>query len=161
MYLSVKFKNKVKMRMENVEIFYFFVYNRIIGKKVVIIMKKKGIIISLIMILIIIVLNIFNTSYAYTKDVEVSEIVKVADVLDPGQYDPNTTTAVTKETAGTLINKAGTILSLILIGIKYMVGSIEEKADYKKALIPYVIGAVFVFGITTIVTIIQIFMSNF
>ena len=34
---------------------------------------------------------------------------------------------------------------LTVIGIKYLMGSAEEKADYKKSLIPYVVGAALVF----------------
>lgn len=34
----------------------------------------------------------------------------------------------------------------IYIGIKYMVGSVEEKADYKKMLLPYVAGCLAVYG---------------
>ena len=49
------------------------------------------------------------------------------------------------------------ILMLAILGIKYMLGSIEEKAEYKKDLIPYFIGAGLLFGITTIVKILQIF----
>lgn len=43
-----------------------------------------------------------------------------------------------------VIQVVGTILSviiLIILGLKYMTGSVEERADYKKTLIPYVIGA--------------------
>lgn len=43
---------------------------------------------------------------------------------------------------------------LIVLGIKYMAGSVEEKAEYKKNMMPYVIGAVFVFGIINILAII-------
>lgn len=39
---------------------------------------------------------------------------------------------------------------LIALGIKYMVGSIEEKAEYKRTMIPYLVGAIMVFGITNI-----------
>ena len=39
---------------------------------------------------------------------------------------------------------------MILLGVKYMLGSVEEKAEYKKSLFPYMIGAVFVFGASTI-----------
>ncbi len=38
------------------------------------------------------------------------------------------------------------VIILIVLGIKYMMGSAEEKAEYKKTLLPYIIGAVFVFG---------------
>ena len=51
----------------------------------------------------------------------------------------------------------GTILSVAVLGvlgIKYMVGSVEEKAEYKKTLKPYVIGAVMVFGISNILAIV-------
>ncbi len=34
----------------------------------------------------------------------------------------------------------------IIIGIQFMVGSIENKADIKEALLPYVIGCIVVFG---------------
>ena len=46
------------------------------------------------------------------------------------------------------IRNIGIVLSvvmLIIIGIKYMFGSIEEKANYKKTLLPYLIGAVLLF----------------
>ena len=38
------------------------------------------------------------------------------------------------------------IIVLMVLGIKYMMGSAEEKASYKKTMMPYVIGAVLVFG---------------
>jgi len=36
--------------------------------------------------------------------------------------------------------------AMVAVGIKYMMGSAEEKAEYKKVMIPYLIGAVLVFG---------------
>ena len=47
-----------------------------------------------------------------------------------------------------IIRTVGVVLSvlmLIVIGIKYMLGSTEEKAEYKKSLMPYVIGAAIIF----------------
>lgn len=38
------------------------------------------------------------------------------------------------------------VVILLVLGIKYMMGSAEEKADYKKSMIPYVIGAIIIFG---------------
>ena len=34
---------------------------------------------------------------------------------------------------------------IMVIGIKYMMGSAEEKAEYKKTLLPYLIGALILF----------------
>ena len=52
-----------------------------------------------------------------------------------------------------VINVVGVVVAvvvLMVIGIKYMMGSAEEKAEYKKTMIPYIVGAVLIFGATTI-----------
>ena len=46
------------------------------------------------------------------------------------------------------------VVVLIIIGIKYMLGSIEEKAEYKKNMLPYVIGAFLVFGASVVASVI-------
>ena len=38
------------------------------------------------------------------------------------------------------------VIILIVLGIKYMMGSAEEKAEYKKTLVPYLVGALLIFG---------------
>ena len=80
-------------------------------------------------------------------------------------YNPN---QITSDTTGDAANKVqafgenilgivqivGTIaaiITLIILGIKYMMGSAEEKAEYKKTLMPYVIGAVLVLAASNIV----------
>ena len=54
-----------------------------------------------------------------------------------------------------LIGTLASVIVLIVIGIKYMAGSIEERAEYKKTMMPYVIGALLVFGITNILGIVS------
>ena len=46
------------------------------------------------------------------------------------------------------------VIILLVLGIKYMMGSAEEKADYKKSMIPYIVGAILIFASTTIVNIV-------
>ena len=46
------------------------------------------------------------------------------------------------------------VIILLVLGIKYMMGSAEEKADYKKSMIPYIIGAILIFAGTSIVRIV-------
>lgn len=56
-----------------------------------------------------------------------------------------------------VISVVGSILSVIVIivlGIKYMVGSVEEKAEYKRTMIPFLIGAIFIFAASSIAGII-------
>ncbi len=46
------------------------------------------------------------------------------------------------------------VIILLVLGIKYMMGSAEEKADYKKSMIPYMVGAILIFASSTIVGIV-------
>lgn len=41
---------------------------------------------------------------------------------------------------------AVSVLIGVVIGIKYMTGSVEEKAEYKKLLVPYLAGCIAVYG---------------
>lgn len=104
-------------------------------------------------ILFTLIINIFIISNMFS--------VVFADV-SPGDYKPSSITTSEYQTAFT---KAGIVLgairnvsavvaviALMIIGIKYMIGSVEERAEYKKTLIPYVIGCVLVVSITTIVS---------
>ena len=43
------------------------------------------------------------------------------------------------------------VIMLMVIGVKYMLGSAEEKADYKKSLMPLVIGIFIALGILGII----------
>lgn len=57
----------------------------------------------------------------------------------------------------------GSILSvivLVVLGIKYMVGSAEDRASYKKTMIPYLIGAIMVFAITNFLGIVAGIAKN-
>ena len=81
-----------------------------------------------------------------------------------------TGTPVTNQDANNLGNKIITALStigsivsvvvLVIIGIKYMFGSAEEKAEYKKSLMPYLIGAILVFAASTIASIIYSILTK-
>lgn len=53
----------------------------------------------------------------------------------------------------TIVSTVGSIASvivLVILGLKYMMGSAEEKAEYKKTLMPYIIGAGLVFAASAI-----------
>ena len=63
----------------------------------------------------------------------------------------------------TIISTVGSVAAvivLIVLGLKYMMGSAEEKAEYKKTLLPYVIGAVMIFAASTIAGVLYGFLTN-
>lgn len=88
--------------------------------------------------------------------------------ITPGDVTPSSTGADDniKDFGGKIlsaITTTGIVLSVIVlavIGIKYMLGSAEEKAEYKKTMMPYLIGAGLIFGASTIATIVYNFMQS-
>ncbi len=44
------------------------------------------------------------------------------------------------------IGEAIAITIIIVIGIRYVLASVEEKAEYKQSMIPYLVGAALIFG---------------
>lgn len=42
------------------------------------------------------------------------------------------------------------VVILMVVGVKFMMGSTEEKAEYKKSLVPLIVGIVLVIGATSI-----------
>lgn len=53
------------------------------------------------------------------------------------------------------------VIILLVLGIKYMMGSASEKAEYKKSMIPYLVGAFIIFAAPTLVNILVGIFSNF
>lgn len=67
------------------------------------------------------------------------------------------------ETILGIIQGIGVVVSVVMlmvIGIKYMMGSIEERAEYKETLKPYLIGAFLLFSGTTVPQIIYQIAKN-
>lgn len=92
----------------------------------------------------------------------VSMFGKVFATIDPANYVPS---EITSEDTTIVFSKVGVILgairnisvvvsviALMIIGLKYIFGSVEEKADYKKSMLPYVIGCILAAAGTTIVS---------
>ena len=122
-------------------------------------MKRK--IIGVILICIILIIATASVNYAADNG-----------LIDPNEYKPNSQTIVTGADSlfdvGNMVigvvRIVGSVISVIVlavIGIKYMLGSVEERADYKTSMGPYIWGAVLVFGITNILAIIMDVISSF
>lgn len=78
------------------------------------------------------------------------KVVNAFDVTDLTGTPINNTEATNMGnkiiTAISTIGSIASVIVLVIIGIKYMLGSVEEKAQYKKALMPYFIGCIIVFA---------------
>ena len=86
---------------------------------------------------------------------------------NPAGLKPNTSNTTQIDTVGQkimgILQTLGIVVAVIVLmvlGIKYMMGSAEEKAEYKKTMIPYVVGAILIFGATTIANMVFQFASG-
>lgn len=86
-------------------------------------------------------------------------------VTNPGTFSGTTTDSfdsIGQRIIG-MIQAIGSIASvavLVVLGIKYMMGSAEEKAEYKKTFIPYLIGAILVFAASNLASMIYSFANT-
>ena len=103
-----------------------------------------------IILIIILITMFYNYSYAATY----SDVITGGDnFLQAGQTETkNFDSNKLKDTSNSIYNillTTGIIAAVIIssiLGIKFMIGSAEEKAQVKDALIPFVIGCVVIFG---------------
>jgi type IV secretory pathway VirB2 component (pilin) len=106
-------------------------------------MKKAGkIVVALFIVLAIVSISVASFADEFTPgDLTGSTSVNTNGIKDLG----NNIVGVVR-VVGVLV----AVIILLILGIKYMMGSAEEKADYKKSMIPYLVGAVLVFAASTI-----------
>ena len=105
-------------------------------------MNKKSIrIISTLLTIAIVLMVLTSSAFAINSPSELDKVQ--ANSVNTGAIDKAGKQIVD------VIRSVGIIVSIVIlmvIGIKYMMGSSEEKASYKKTMMPYIIGAVLLFG---------------
>ena len=87
---------------------------------------------------------------------------------DPIFYMPKTptggTTVIEKTNAVmkviSVIGAIVSVIALMVLGIKFMFGSIEQRAEYKKIFLPYILGTILIFTIPTLIRITFNLMRN-
>lgn len=127
-------------------------------------MNKKNILINILIVLTILLIAIIP-NYCYSSNTDPGSSLGLGD-LD--EYEATSTGSTKLKLKANIIfsviRDIGIVLSvvmLIVLGIKYMLGSVEEKANYKETLLPYIIGAFLVFTGSLIPQLIYDFMKNF
>ena len=111
-------------------------------------MKKLSKIFAVLLILAIAMIAFTTVANATAGD--------VANIFQKAE-ESNVDTGDMTTVAGNIVNIITwvgiivAIIVLLVLGIKYMMGSAAEKAEYKKTMIPYLVGAVLIFGASGIV----------
>ena len=121
-------------------------------------MKKQVKVLSIALIVLTILLAISNVVLA-------TDIPGKIDQIAQGNSSANTSKVVNfGATIVTIMQTVGIVVAvvvLLILGIKYMMGSAEEKAEYKKTMIPYLVGAILIFASTTIVNVVYNIANGF
>ena len=109
-------------------------------------MSKTMKIVSILMMAIMLVMV---ATPVFAKVNVTDAIQNVDDAIDkPESEATSNVTATFGKVIGALqwIGAIAGILIVAIFGIKYMMGSLEEKAEYKKTMIPFIVGAVVLFA---------------
>ena len=111
---------------------------------------------KIVSVLLVVMMLLFTVSTV----VNASDIDSVLTQMDEGKDQVGDTASGVAKIGGqiaSILTTGGMVVAvivLLVLGIKYMIGSASEKAEYKKTMIPYVIGAILILGASAIVRII-------
>ena len=113
-------------------------------------MKVTVKIITILLLTVVMITAINSTVFALTS------ANSIIDGIEKKANETPTDAAKISEIAGkilALIQYAAVAIGVVLIavmGFKFMMGSAEEKAEYKKSFVPFIVGVVVIFAATAL-----------
>lgn len=119
-------------------------------------MKKMSKVLSIMLMVMMLVMITTNVFAAEATVITPKTVNGTSDVNVEGITTLGNSVVKIITTAGIVVS----VIILVVLGIKYMMGSAEEKAEYKKTLMPYVIGAALVFAASSIATVVFNFATS-
>lgn len=127
------------------------IYNRIIrGESMKNLSRKK--ITNIVLIVIILLLTLIVMPNIVKADINPNDYKPGAIDTKDTQQAINIASSITGVLA--VIGTITAVVALMIIGIKYMISSASERAEYKQTMLQYLIGALLVFGITQVLNLI-------
>ncbi len=124
-------------------------------------MEKKILKINKMILIIIALMMFVNVFYI--------DVFAADNIVNPNNYKVNNlgNSQNAIKTVGAIVNVIQilgiiiAICSIGILGIKYMTGSLEQRAEYKKTLLPFIVGVALITAIVSIVKLIyQITSKN-
>ena len=113
-------------------------------------MKRTVKIMSIILLAVVVLSTVLTvTNYALVSPSEVGSAIN--DSIGASEI-----TSLGGKIIGALriFGVVASVLILVVLGIKYMMASPEGKADYKSNMVPYIVGAVLIFGATQVASLV-------
>lgn len=111
-------------------------------------MKKSKIIVSILIIMLLLIFPLTINATGINPEDYKSNGPSTGDVKDMYKFGGSVAGAI--QIIGTIVS----VGAIMILGIRYMVASADEKAEYKERMLPYLIGAILLFGASNVVKII-------
>ncbi|MBS5854980.1 MAG: TrbC/VirB2 family protein [Clostridium sp.] len=112
-------------------------------------MKKRIVKILTIILMVVALVNI--TNFVYADDINTEDFAGIYTKDGVSDLDNKTGKILSiVQIAGTAIS----LVALLILGMKYMLSSPDDKATIKEKLVPYVIGVIIFFAASNLVTIV-------
>ena len=121
-------------------------------------MNKKVIkALALLCMVAAVVMMVIPVNATYSQ--QMSSLISTADTVDKPTGASNTATNVVATVISSIriIGVCFAVVMLLTVAMKYMSAAPGDKADIKKSAVAYVVGAIVLFAVTGILTIIEQF----
>ena len=118
---------------------------------------KRCIVITIVTLLMLMLVSSFICE---TQAVKLGPIISNPEQVTKPSAEDNHNTDELKNIGNIIVNvvrtfgQAISVVILAIVGIRYIMGSIEEKAEYKQTMWVYIVAAILIFGGSTLTQII-------
>lgn len=104
---------------------------------------SKTIKILFVLLMVIVLTSVMTTVFA--GSIDPSQVI-------PGTVDGSSALNIGKTILGWIRNIAAiaSVVIIAILGLKFMIGSTEERAEYKKSFMPLIVGLLLVLAATTV-----------
>lgn len=123
-------------------------------------MKNYKVLNLIILMIIIFVGIIFSYNISYAEELPLGDLNEYVrePTTSPDKFHEKVNNFIT---VIQVVGSIASVVALIIIGIRYMYSSVEEKAEYKKTMLGYIIGCALVFSIVNILGVVYDVATSF
>ncbi len=123
-------------------------------------MKNYKVLNLIILMIIIFAGIIFSYNISYAEELPLGDLNEYVrePTTSPDKFHEKVNNFIT---VIQVVGSIASVVALIIIGIRYMYSSVEEKAEYKKTMLGYIIGCALVFSIVNILGVVYDVATSF
>ena len=123
-------------------------------------MKNYKVLNLIILMIIIFAGIIFSYNISYAEELPLGDLHEYVrePTTSPDKFHEKVNNFIT---VIQVVGSIASVVALIIIGIRYMYSSVEEKAEYKKTMLGYIIGCALVFSIVNILGVVYDVATSF